>query len=56
MIFYLCRFLSRNQMLREVAKYPTLLHALGLDDGVPSPATITYFVKQNGKDEKALKI
>jgi hypothetical protein len=54
MIFYLCRFLSRSQMLREVAKYPTLLHALGLDDGVPSQSVINYFVKQNGGDEKAL--
>ena len=53
-IFYLCRFLSRSQMLREVAKYPALLHALKLDDGVPSQPTINYFVKQNGGDEKAL--
>jgi len=53
-IFYLCRFLSRSQMLREVAKYPTLMHALGLDDGVPSQPSINYLVKQNGGDEKTL--
>jgi hypothetical protein len=53
-IFYLCRFLSRSQMLREVALHPALMHALGLDDGMPTQPTINYFVKQNGEDEKAL--
>jgi hypothetical protein len=54
LIFYLCRFLSRSQMLREVTKYPALMRALGLDDGVPSQPSINYFVKQNGGDEKTL--
>src|SRR5271157_4090803 len=53
-IFYLCRFLSRSQMLREVALHPAVMHALGLDDGMPSQPTINYFVKQNGGDDKAL--